>query len=110
MKRTEPVSCDLLPSRLDPLLAMSYHDLTQEARRLRRANRKLRRAIRRLAIEESDCGEFVLSNTAPTSKPWRGSEPEHTRQKVLLAGLDCRPGQRDLFETDGEVAPARDNG
>ena len=38
----------------DPFLVMSYHDLTQEARRLRRANRKLRRAIRRRANEEGD--------------------------------------------------------
>jgi hypothetical protein len=88
----------------DPLLAMSYHDLNQEARRLRQANRKLRRAIRCRAKEEGDCAEFVLSNAPPTPKPWCGSEPENTRQTVLLCGMDCQPGQADLFETDGDAA------
>jgi len=40
--------------RFDPFSALSYHDLTQEARRLRRANRKLRKAIRHRANEEGD--------------------------------------------------------
>jgi len=88
----------------DPLLAMSYHDLSQEARRLGRANRKLRRAIRRRAKEEGDCAEFVLSNAPHTPKSWRGGEPENTRQTVLLCGVDCQPGQQDLFQTDGNAA------
>jgi hypothetical protein len=94
------------PYRYDPFLVMSYHDLTEEARRLRRANRKLRRAIRRRAKEESDSAEFVLDNAAPKPKPWRGDEPENTRQTVLLSGMDCQPGQQDLFETDGDAARA----
>ena len=88
----------------DPLLAMSYHDLSQEARRLRRANRKLRRAIRRRAREEGDADGFVLSNAPPTPKPWRGGEPENTWQTALLCGMDCQPGQQDLFQTDGDAA------
>ena len=48
--------------------------------------------------------EFALSNVPPEPKPWRGDEPENTRQKVLLSGMDCQPGQLDLFETDGEAA------
>jgi hypothetical protein len=88
----------------DPLLAMSYHDLSQEARRLRRANRRLRRAIRRLSEEEGHSAEFVLSNAPPMPKPWRGGEPENTRQTALVAGMDCVAGQQDLFETDGEAA------
>ena len=40
----------------------------------------------------------------PKPKPWRGSEPENTRQTVLLAGMDCQPGQMDLLQTDGEGA------
>ncbi len=80
---------------------MSCHDLSQEARRLRRANRRLRRAIRRLSEDEGDSAEFVLSNPSPAPKPWRGGEPENTRQTVLVAGMDCQPGQQDLFETDG---------
>ncbi len=27
-------------------------------------------------------------------------------QKVLLCGLDCKPGQEDLFPTDGPPVPA----
>ncbi len=46
---------------------------------------------------------FVLRNVPPEPKPWHGDEPENTRQKVLLTGMDCRPGQLDLFKTDGEA-------
>jgi hypothetical protein len=46
----------------------------------------------------------ALSNVPPETKPWYGGEPENTRQKVLLTGMDCQPGQLDLFETDGEAA------
>jgi hypothetical protein len=46
---------------------------------------------------------FALSNAPPEPKPWHGDEPANTRQKVLLAGMDCQPGQLDLFETDGEA-------
>ena len=97
MNRAESPSCESLLGRSDPLLAMSYHDLTQEARRLRRANRQLRKALRLRSVEENACGDFVLRNPAPKSKTWRGSEPGTTRQTVLLSGIDCRPGQMDLF-------------
>jgi hypothetical protein len=97
------------PYRFDPFLVMSYHDLTQEARRLRRANRKLRRAIRRRANEEGDSDKFVLGNAPPKPKPWRGGKPENTRQTVLLTGMDCRPGQQNLFETDGDAARTLEN-
>ncbi len=97
------------PCHFDPLLAMSYHDLSQEARRLRRANRRLRRAIRRLSDEEGDSAEFVLSNDAPKPRPWRGGESENTRQAVLVAGMDCVAGQQDLFETDSGAARTWEN-
>ena len=51
------------------------------------------------ACAESD---FQLTNTPPNRKPWRGEEPENTRQTLLLSGLDCLPGQQDLFVTDGQ--------
>jgi hypothetical protein len=89
--------------RCDGLLALSYHDLEREARRLSRANCRLRRAIRSLATQESDGGKFVLSNPAPKPKPWRGGESENTRQTVLLSGMDCLSGQGDLFAADGEA-------
>ena len=86
------------------LLGMSYHDLVRETRRLKRANRKLEKAIRRLTEENGDGTEFALHNSPATKKPWRGSVPEHTRQTLLIAGMDCLAGQQDLFETDGEAA------
>jgi len=87
--------------REDRLLGLSYQHLQEEARRLKRANRKLRKAIRRLSTEESDGGEFVLSNAAPKPKPWRGGESENTRQTLLLSGMECLPGQQDLFGANG---------
>ena len=66
------------------------------------ANRKLKSELRRLSAEKSDGGEFALSNPAPKPKLWRGDESENTRQTVLLSGLDCLPGQQDLFAADGD--------
>ena len=54
--------------------------------------------------------EFVLSNVPPEPKPRHGGKPENTRQKMLLTGMDCQPGQLDLFETDGKAVQACDNG
>ncbi len=89
--------------RSDPLLGLSYRDLMQETRRLKRANRRLAKTIRALANTSEDA-EFALHNPLATKKPWRGSAPENTRQTLLIAGMDCLAGQRDLFETDGEAA------
>ena len=63
------------PYRFDPFAAMSYHDLNQEARRLRRANRKLRNAIRRRADEERDSDKFVLENAPVKSEPCAEENP-----------------------------------
>jgi hypothetical protein len=57
---------------------------------------------RRLAEDNDDRARFALHNSPATKKPWRGKEPEDTRQALLLAGLDCLPGQQDLFATDGQ--------
>ena len=35
-------------------------------------------------------------------KKWLGYEEPQPRQRVLLSGLDCLPGQMDLLPTDGE--------
>jgi hypothetical protein len=48
--------------------------------------------------------EFALANPPPPHKPWHGEPTEQCRQKVLLTGMDCQPGQLELFETDGEAA------
>jgi hypothetical protein len=90
------------PDDYDPRLALSYHDLEQEARRLSRTNRTLRRAIRRLAEEKGDGDRFALSNDAPPPKPWREAEPDNTRQKLLLSGMECLAGQQDLFAADSD--------
>lgn len=42
----------------------------------------------------------------PATKPVAGTfHTERRTQKTMLSGLDCLPGQRDLFEVDG-AAPA----
>lgn len=50
------------------------------------------------------CDEpFELSNPPPKRK--RLDVPNTTGvQKVLLAGLGCLPGQKNLFSTDGDKA------
>jgi hypothetical protein len=49
---------------------------------------------------------YALTNPPPRLSECRGRQPENTRQTVLFSGLDCLPGQQDLFETDGEAKPA----
>ena len=44
---------------------------------------------------------FELRNDPPRRKPAEFENGEG-RQQMLLAGLDCLPGQSDLFRTDGE--------
>jgi hypothetical protein len=55
------------------------------------------------SLEEQETeARWQLEQTRSNPKPWRGSEPENTRQTLLLSGLDCLPGQQDLFPTDAE--------
>ena len=44
---------------------------------------------------------FRLENPAPKPNLDR-FENDQSRQCMLLAGMDCLPGQLDLFSTDGE--------
>ena len=46
-------------------------------------------------------GQFALSNEPLRQTPRRIESNPKTRQQVLFAGLDCLPGQLDLFPTDG---------
>jgi len=48
---------------------------------------------------------YALTNPAPRRLAWRGPGPERVRQTVLFSGMDCLPGQQDLFETDGRAEP-----
>lgn len=43
---------------------------------------------------------FTLENDIPEPAPRKFSNSKDT-QRVLFAGLDCLPGQLDLFPTDG---------
>lgn len=55
---------------------------------------------------------FRLLSVKPAVRRQRFETSERTRQQVLFAGLDCLPGQLDLFQTDGEVCegdPANGN-
>lgn len=51
-------------------------------------------------IDDSD-DEFRLANHKPRSKTDRFDRLPPAQQGVLFAGMDCMPGQLDLFETDG---------
>jgi hypothetical protein len=84
------------------MLGMSYDDLLRDNRRLKQANRKLTKVVRRLIAENGD--DFALHNSPATKRPWRGIATERTRQAVLLSGMDCLAGQQDLFKADGEAA------
>ena len=53
--------------------------------------------------KNADADAFALANPPP-HRPWRGEPPQQRRQTVLLTGMECQPGQLDLFETDGEAA------
>jgi hypothetical protein len=55
-------------------------------------------------MKESMEEDYTLTNPAPRPAVWRGRQPENTRQTVLLTGMDCLPGQRELFEIDGQAA------
>lgn len=48
--------------------------------------------------------EFTLANERPNKlAPEFGND--QGRQRVLFSGLDCCPGQLDLFDTDGAEPP-----
>lgn len=49
---------------------------------------------------------FRLTNDPPKQKPWVPPAPEESTQRVLFSGMDCLPGQLDLFQTDGEEEDA----
>lgn len=44
---------------------------------------------------------FVLRNEGPRTKRFDFTADKQ-RQTKLLSGLDCLPGQENLFDTDGE--------
>ena len=45
--------------------------------------------------------KFTLQNDQLRPKPLQLGNNDKSRQKVLFSGLDCLPGQLDLFPTDG---------
>ena len=45
--------------------------------------------------------DFTLRNEPVKSKPMPSESTDRTRQQMLFSGLDCLPGQLDLFPTDG---------
>jgi hypothetical protein len=45
--------------------------------------------------------DFTLTNERPrTAAPSSFADNERTKQLPLLSGLDCLPGQLDLFDVD----------
>lgn len=44
----------------------------------------------------------LVNDPEPSTKPKKDVEPDpKAKQLVLFAGMDCQPGQLDLFDTDG---------
>jgi hypothetical protein len=43
---------------------------------------------------------FRLANDKPPAKPQPFATSDRTRQQILFTGLDCMPGQLDLFRTN----------
>jgi hypothetical protein len=54
-------------------------------------------------IKQAVDDRYVLTNPPPRLPESGDPQPENTRQRVLFSGMDCLPGQRNLFETDGEA-------
>ena len=52
---------------------------------------------------------FTLENDTPAPKRYEPVETAARRQGMLFAGLDCLPGQLDLFETDGQAEHVETN-
>ncbi len=47
---------------------------------------------------DEDCEAFKLANDPPRVRPQSFDNGEKTRQRVLVDGLNCLPGQLDLFD------------
>lgn len=45
---------------------------------------------------------FHLTNEEPKRTPWGTPESPKAKQTVMFSGMDCLPGQQDLFPTDGK--------
>lgn len=69
--------------------------MRRKTRAFTEAEERAWRAMR--AADGQPDGSFTLANDAPKPKPWRAENVE-TRQLRLLDGMDCLPGQQDLFE------------
>lgn len=51
--------------------------------------------------QKASQGPYRLQNDQSRQKPKAFAGQEPSAQKALLGGLDCLPGQLDLFSTDG---------
>lgn len=58
--------------------------------------------------ERASTRQFTLENRQVKPKPRPLEAPPAGRQKVLFSGLDCLPGQLDLFPTDGEESGCKE--
>ncbi len=70
----------------EPVIRRVYENLPRDA-----ITEDLAYALHNLIVAAS-CAEQAMAYLARRGK-----------QRVLFAGMDCLPGQRDLFETDGEA-------
>ncbi len=70
----------------EPVIRRAYDNLPRDA-----VTEDIGYALHNLTVAASSA-EQTLAHLARREK-----------QRVLFAGMDCLPGQRDLFETDGEM-------
>ena len=52
---------------------------------------------------------FKLQNDEPAPRKRKIVSTERAKQRVLFAGLNCLPGQQNLFETDGQLEEREKN-
>lgn len=49
------------------------------------------------AVRQARWDAFTLANDAPRRKPQQFDNGSNTLQRVCVEGMDCLPGQLDLF-------------
>lgn len=85
------VSVDVLNPKADSIYSVLKRNLGREP-----TNAELAAECKR--ILRGDPSDFTLANDPPRVRPQSFDNGEKTRQRVLVDGLNCLPGQLDLFD------------
>ena len=84
------VSIDVINPPSDSIYAVLKRKLGREP-----TNAELEADCKRILRGESD--DFQLANDPPPHRPLRFDDTEPMKQRPLIDGLKCLPGQLDLF-------------